>query len=418
MSAARAKQHMVDIVRQLSQSEGVAPAMRDRSQTEVQRSASERGNIRRRSRRWSRSSSIICRVTKVIQQVRVHDDHIMQIIRLECPFPDRSQFLAVVCNEAAKEYCLLGIDCNDEKEDTEILRIRSTSNETLTKCKESETIGLVMKLSSKTVPNFTGDGGFKIKYNKRSYLFKPVSLQALWKLIQTLHIITERGGRSTHRSGSIGHERTGSIGSVGMSLENLSSIPEINLQQDIVKHDWTNDYEERKNSPQFCINYWERFEDILSKRPPSTPYRYDNGGTTLYDEDDVKTAIKFKLRRIMRHVDLDRITSRAIRKNLENEMGENLDKYRTFIDEEILLVLGQLDQSSKILDYLYLGSEWNAQNLEELTENKITHILNVTREIDNFFPGTFKYKNIRVWDLGNYKYNETNGLYVTLGFYT
>ena len=92
--------------------------------------------------------------------------------------------------------------------------------------------------------------------------------------------------------------------------------------------------------------------------------------------------------------------------------------YRCVIDEEILLVLGQLDQSSKILDYLYLGSEWNAQNLEELTENKITHILNVTREIDNFFPGTFKYKNIRVWDLGNYKYNEANGLYITLGFYT
>ena len=414
MSDSRVKQHMVDIVRQVSQSEGVAPAMRDRSQTDVQRSSSEKGNIRRRSRRWSRSSSIIGRVTKVIQQVRVHDDHIMQIIRLECPFPDRSQFLAVVCNEAAKEYCLLGIDCNDEKEGAETLQINSTSNETLTKCKTRETIGLVMKLSSKTVPNFTGDGGFKIKYNERSYLFKPVSLQALWKLIQTLHIITERGGRSTHRSGSIGHERTGSIGSVGMSLENLSSIPEINLQQDVVKHDWTNDYEERKDSPQFCINYWERFEDILSKRPTSTPYRYDNGGTTLYDEDDVKTAIKFKLRRIMRHVDLDRITSRAIRKNLENEMGENLDKYRTFIDEEILLVLGQLDQSSKILDYLYLGSEWNAQNLEELTENKITHILNVTREIDNFFPGTFKYKNIRVWDLGICKYNETNDLYDTL----
>lgn len=26
------------------------------------------------------------------------------------------------------------------------------------------------------------------------------------------------------------------------------------------------------------------------------------------------------------------------------------------------------------------------------------HILNVTREIDNFFPGTFTYHNIRVYD--------------------
>ena len=45
-----------------------------------------------------------------------------------------------------------------------------------------------------------------------------------------------------------------------------------------------------------------------------------------------------------------------------------------------------------------MGSEWNAGNLEELHANGITHILNVTREIDNFFPADFKYKNIRVYD--------------------
>ena len=103
----------------------------------------------------------------------------------------------------------------------------------------------------------------------------------------------------------------------------------------------------------------------------------------------------------MRHVDLDRITSKAIRKQLETEMGENLNNFRAFIDEEILLVLGQMDPSSKILEYLYLGSEWNASNFVELKEHKITHILNVTREIDNFYPESFKYLNIRVWDLGS-----------------
>lgn len=29
---------------------------------------------------------------------------------------------------------------------------------------------------------------------------------------------------------------------------------------------------------------------------------------------------------------------------------------------------------------------------------RIGHILNVTREIDNFFPGMFDYQNIRVYD--------------------
>lgn len=51
-----------------------------------------------------------------------------------------------------------------------------------------------------------------------------------------------------------------------------------------------------------------------------------------------------------------------------------------------------------ILDYLYLGSEWNASNLDELRANGITHILNVTREIDNFFPAVFTYNNIREYD--------------------
>lgn len=30
--------------------------------------------------------------------------------------------------------------------------------------------------------------------------------------------------------------------------------------------------------------------------------------------------------------------------------------------------------------------------------HRVGYILNVTREIDNFFPGTFNYHNIRVYD--------------------
>ena len=100
----------------------------------------------------------------------------------------------------------------------------------------------------------------------------------------------------------------------------------------------------------------------------------------------------------MKTVDLDNVTSKAIRTSCEAEMGESLEEFKSFIDKEILLILGQMNSSSKILDYLYLGSEWNASNLDELRQNKITHILNVTREIDNFFPAVFQYKNIRVYD--------------------
>ena len=95
---------------------------------------------------------------------------------------------------------------------------------------------------------------------------------------------------------------------------------------------------------------------------------------------------------------IDTITSKKIRLQLEADLEQSLEDYKSFIDKEILVVLGQMDPASKILDYLYLGSEWNASNLDELRANGITRILNCTREIDNFFPADFQYKNIRVYD--------------------
>ena len=76
----------------------------------------------------------------------------------------------------------------------------------------------------------------------------------------------------------------------------------------------------------------------------------------------------------------------------------DLEEFKSFIDQEMIIILGQMDAATRIFDYLYLGSEWNASNLEELQANGIKRIMNVTREIDNFFPGMFNYVNIRVYD--------------------
>ena len=58
-----------------------------------------------------------------------------------------------------------------------------------------------------------------------------------------------------------------------------------------------------------------------------------------------------------------------LRERLEEEMRMDLSKYKAFIDEEMLLILGQLDSPSQVFDFLYLGSEWNASNLDELKHN-------------------------------------------------
>lgn len=76
----------------------------------------------------------------------------------------------------------------------------------------------------------------------------------------------------------------------------------------------------------------------------------------------------------------------------------SLSPYKQYIDDVMLQILAQMDKPTMILPYLYLGSEWNASNFDELKSNNIGYILNVSREIDNFFPGHFKYLNVRVHD--------------------
>jgi len=251
------------------------------------------------------------------------------------------------------EYCLLGID-------------RGPSTEDPTQPQPKLTLGFVVKMLWGTKISLDGDGGFSIHQLGQHYIFKPVSMQALWTAIQTLH-------------------------SVSQQLK-----PKRNSLGD-VDWDWVKPYLQAINSPQSCINEWNAMPDLLVRRPP-TP-----GEITFMTDDESnkelkKSLIKSKLREIMKTVDLDEITSKSIRAQLERDMDQNLEEFKSFIDEEILLILGQMDPASKIFDFLYLGSEWNSGNLEELNGNCITHILNVTREIDNFFPAGFQYLNIREYD--------------------
>lgn len=96
--------------------------------------------------------------------------------------------------------------------------------------------------------------------------------------------------------------------------------------------------------------------------------------------------------------DLENITSKEIRTELEMQMVCNLREFKEFIDNEMIVILGQMDSPTQIFEHVFLGSEWNASNLEDLQNRGVRYILNVTREIDNFFPGVFEYHNIRVYD--------------------
>ncbi|KAM3611713.1 uncharacterized protein V6R79_023087 [Siganus canaliculatus] len=275
------------------------------------------------------------------------EDRIKLAVRLESAWSDRVRYMVVVYTSGrqdTEENILLGIDFTSKD------------------CK-SCSIGMVLPLWSDTKIHLDGDGGFTVNTAGRTHVFKPVSVQAMWSALQVLHKVCEVSRRYNYFPG-------------GMALT------------------WMGYYESCIASDQSCINEWNAMKDLETTRPDSPPMFVDKPS----ERERTECLIKAKLRSIMTCQDLENVTCKQIRTELEQHMNCNLKEYKEYIDNEMLLILGQMDKATLIFDHVYLGSEWNASNLEELQETGVGYILNVTREIDNFFPGTFNYHNIRVYD--------------------
>ncbi|XP_063171938.1 protein phosphatase Slingshot homolog 1 isoform X2 [Candoia aspera] len=275
------------------------------------------------------------------------EDRIKLAVRLESAWSDRVRYMVVVYSSGrqdTEENILLGVDFSSKES-------------------QSCTIGMVLRLWSDTKIHLDGDGGFSVSTAGKMHIFKPVSVQAMWSALQVLHKACEMARRHNYFPG-------------GVALV------------------WATYYESCIASEQSCLNEWNAMQDLESPRPDS-PALYMDKPT---ERERAEWLIKAKLRSIMMSKDLENVTSKEIRNELEKQMSCNLKEFKEFIDNEMLLILGQMDKPSLIFDHLYLGSEWNASNLEELRGSGVDYILNVTREIDNFFPGLFAYHNIRVYD--------------------
>ncbi|XP_063769339.1 protein phosphatase Slingshot homolog 1 isoform X2 [Pseudophryne corroboree] len=275
------------------------------------------------------------------------EDRIKLAVRLESSWSDRVRYMVVVYSNGrqdTEENILLGVDFSSKES-------------------KSCTIGMVLHLWSDTTIRLDGDGGFSVNTAGRTHVFKPVSVQAMWSALQILHKACEVARRYNYFPG-------------GLALV------------------WATFYESCISSEQSCINEWNTMQDLESTRPDSPILFMEKPN----EGERTEWVIKAKLRGIMMSKDLENVTCKEIRNELEKKLSCNLKEYKEYIDNEMLLILGQMDKASLIFDYLYLGSEWNASNLEELHNAGIGYILNVTREIDNFFPGLFAYHNIRVYD--------------------
>lgn len=106
-------------------------------------------------------------------------------------------------------------------------------------------------------------------------------------------------------------------------------------------------------------------DNLESRRPPSP----DSIRTKPIEHEETEKVIRSTLKEIMMSVDLDEVTSKYIRGRLEEDLDMDLGEYKSFIDQEMLTILGQMDSPTEIFDHVYLGSEWNASNYEELQRN-------------------------------------------------
>lgn len=270
------------------------------------------------------------------------EDTIKLAVQLESVNPVRVRYLIVISTLGNKqESILLGIDFPNSDSD---------------QC----TIGLVLPIWSDTQVYLDGDGGFSVTTAEDKRIFKPVSMQTMWSVLQVLHGCCERAVKA-------------------------AVIPGNGLE-------WAQHYHQHIESDRFCLNEWEAMDDLES-------VRRDSEGQSSEDRISKERLIKEHLRDIMMTEDLDSLTSKMVHTALQTRIGFDMRPYKEYIDNEILVTMAQMDKPSKIFDYLYLGSEWNAANFEELQKNNIGYILNVTREIDNFFPESFSYMNIRVYDV-------------------
>ncbi|OPJ74091.1 phosphatase Slingshot-like protein 3 isoform A [Patagioenas fasciata monilis] len=266
-------------------------------------------------------------------------------VRLESARPRRVRYLLVVRPEeegAEGQTALLGVDF---------------AHEGATRC----TLGMVLPLWSDTQVFLDGDGGFSVTSGGQTRIFKPISVQTMWAVLQELHRACEDASRGGHIPG-------------GPALA------------------WARGYAAALSSEQSCINEWLAMADLESVRPSSPPPQRPSAPELS------EQVVRALLRDVMASADLESVTSKEVREELERRTGHSLAQHKDFINNEMLLVLAQMDRPSRVFPHLYLGSEWNAANLEELQQNRVTHILNVAREIDNFFPALFTYMNVRVYD--------------------
>lgn len=286
-----------------------------------------------------------------------------------------ARYLAVVtstsrlasCESETRESVLLGLDCFPG---------------------DKATIGVVIPIFASTHVRLDGDGGIAVDFDSALHLFRPVSVQAMWTVFQCLHkeLKEVQNAKSPHLQ-------------VGKSSTRLVDYYHNHIStEDALRTQWERSFFDSNAGTADLGATSADAERFSTERKP-----HDNS---------IESQIHEHLKEVMQTVDLDDVTSKDIRMKVEEAMGRKLDEYKNFISRQMMVIMGQMDKASQIFPYLYLGTEWNACDWQWLVNNRVDHIVNVTNEVENFFPARLKYLKIRVSDEASTElmkhWNQTN----------
>ena len=91
--------------------------------------------------------------------------------------------------------------------------------------------------------------------------------------------------------------------------------------------------------------------------PPSTPPSASPSNSE--NQDIVKSEMVRRIKRYLSTANLETVRPRDIHDFIRSQFScyrENRDKYRQFVDDNILVCYGQMDEASLIIPGLYLGA--------------------------------------------------------------
>ncbi len=130
-------------------------------------------------------------------------------------------------------------------------------------------------------------------------------------------------------------------------------------------------------------DYTNYYLNLGNNSSTSANHNSDDGNNIVVDDISKNTD---KLNDYNQFLQVEKYVSEENNKRILPEVGL-MHEYSVFFGPP-----------THIIDNIYLGSAFNAASYDALKENNITSILNITREISNYFPEDFQYVRYDLYD--------------------